>query len=108
VSPPLYDPGLQPERTRLAWRRTLLTLAVGALVALRLLPARLGVWSLGVAFAGFVVWGVLWWLAYLRGRRTHAALVVAPGPLPGGGLLLGLTVVAATLAVFCLVGLVSR
>jgi len=62
---PLYSPGLQPERTRLAWRRTLLTLAVGALVAFRFLPATLGVWSLLI---GFLAWGVLWQLASLRAQ----------------------------------------
>src|SRR5207344_524106 len=81
---PLYDPGLQPERTRLAWRRTLLMLAVGTLVALRFLPGTVGVWSLGV---GLLTSAVLWWLATLRGRQMHIALVVAPGPLPGGALL---------------------
>jgi Domain of unknown function (DUF202) len=101
--PPQYDPGLQPERTRLAWRRTLLTLAIGVLVALRFLPATLGGWSLGLGLLG---WGVLWRLAGLRGRRAYVALVVVPGPLPGGALLLGLTVVAVGVAVFGLLGLI--
>lgn len=101
--PPLYDPGLQPERTRLAWRRTLLTLAIGALVALRFLPARVGGWSVAL---GLLVWGVLWWLTSLRARRVYLALVVAPGPLPGGALLLGLTVVAVGVAVSGLLGLI--
>jgi hypothetical protein len=94
---------LQPERTRLTWRRTLLTLAVGALVAFRFLPATLGVWSLVI---GFLAWGVLWQLASLRGRRIHVALVVAPGPLPGGALLLGIAAVAVIVAAFGLFGVV--
>lgn len=100
---PLYDPGLQPERTRLAWRRALLTLAVGTLVALRYLPGTLGVWSLGI---GLLTWAVLWWLATLRGRRTQTALVESPGPLPGGALLLGLAVVAVVVAASGLLGVV--
>ena len=103
---PLYDPGLQPERTRLAWRRTLLTLAIGTLVALRFLPGTVGVWSLGV---GLLTSAVLWWLATLRARHTHVALVVAPGPLPGGALLFGLAIVAVVVAVSGLLGVaVSR
>lgn len=99
----MYDPGLQPERTRLAWRRTLLTLAAGALVALRYLPDPLGVWSLGF---GLGTWALLWQLATLRGRRTHLALVISPSPLPGAALLLGLTLVAMIVAVSGLLGVV--
>lgn len=92
---PLYDPGLQPERTLLAWRRALLTLALGILVALRFLPGTVGVWSFGI---GLLTWAVLWWLATVRARHTHVALVVSPGPLPGGALLFGLALVAMAVA----------
>lgn len=85
----LFDPGLQPERTQLAWRRTALSIAVGSIVALRVLPAVLGapVWYLpgivGVLFAAS-----LWALS----RRRFAAFVgtdaAAPPPrMPGAALL---------------------
>jgi hypothetical protein len=94
--PALFDPGLQPERTDLAWRRTLLTLAVAALIALRLLPPVLGTWSLGVGLAGLLATGVMWRLADRRARRVQAALLVGEGPLPDGTLLLGLTALVVT------------
>ena len=86
----LFDPGLQPERTELAWRRTVLTVAVGSLVALRLLPPVLGVWGLGAAVGGLVLAGVLWVLANHRTTRAKDALL-HDGPMPGGSLLLMIT-----------------
>jgi putative membrane protein len=67
VTAPL-DPGLQPERTELAWRRTLLSLAVGALVSVRLLPPVLGDWTILTGLGGVAVAGLLWLLAHRRHR----------------------------------------
>lgn len=95
----LFDPGLQPERTELAWRRTVLTLAVGSLVALRLLPPVLGAWGLSAGVGGLVLTGALWVLAHRRTTRTKDALL-HDGPMPGGSLLLtiaALTTVGAAL-----------
>jgi len=85
------DPGLQPERTALAWRRTALALVVGSLFGLRALPQLLGPAGLAVAAAGVALaLGVLG-AAHLRYRRVHRTLTsgsAGPGTtaLPGGGL----------------------
>jgi uncharacterized membrane protein YidH (DUF202 family) len=91
----IFDSGLQPERTDLAWRRTVIGLVVGSLVALRLLPPVLGTWSLGVALVGLFLAVLLWVLADRRERRTQRALLEGDTALPGGGLLLLLTGLAA-------------
>ena len=91
----LFDAGLQPERTSLAWQRTALSVAAGSLVSLRVFPAALGhpVWYMpgvvGVIFAGW-----MWWMS----RRRHLAFTAQLGspdrePRPAGG--------SALLAVTC-------
>ena len=42
----------------------------------------------------------------MRARHTHVALVVSPGPLPGGALLFGLAIVAVAVALSGLLGVV--
>ena len=83
-APDLYDPGLQPERTELAWRRTALAIAVGSLLSLRVFPLVLPTGAEG--------WGLL---PGVLGVGTAALLWIAArrrGPLPGGGLPLVLPV----------------
>ena len=74
------DPGLQPERTSLAWRRTALSVAVGSLIGLRVLPPELGAFGYVVSVLG-LVWSLD--LALLARR-----LVRSPGSsgTPGAAL----------------------
>ncbi|GAA5202862.1 DUF202 domain-containing protein [Microbacterium jejuense] len=107
----LFDPGLQPERTELAWRRTALALAAGSLVAFRLLPAAFGSawWALG-GVAGLIATAAL----YLGARRRYERVNLALGRerdgarMPGAGILfvlalfilaVGATSVAVVLAI---------
>jgi uncharacterized membrane protein YidH (DUF202 family) len=93
----LFDPGLQPERTELAWRRTTLSIAAGSLVAMRLLPEIFGhgLWVLPGA-VGLVVSGLVWLAA--RGRySTVTARTLLHGdraPHPDGRLPLVMAVFA--------------
>lgn len=93
----LYDPGLQPERTELAWRRTALAIAIGSLVSLRIfplvLPDGLAAWGVVPGVIGVGTACLLWVAARRRQRHTTAVLTSRmSGVLPGGALLLVLTV----------------
>lgn len=100
------DPGLQPERTELSWRRTLLSLTVGSLVSVRVLPTLLGSWAIATGLTGVAVAGVMWVLAQRR-HRVVAQVFRNEAPMkamPGGGLLLALTIftfVGAALGLLC-------
>ncbi len=102
TDPQLPGPGLQPERTALAWRRSTLALVVGAALALRLLPGLLGPWSLAIGIGGLLLAAALWAAGAARVRRVRAA--VAGGvPLPGGLLI---ALLAGTIAAVAAVALV--
>ncbi|MCV2395162.1 DUF202 domain-containing protein [Actinotalea sp. M2MS4P-6] len=101
-----FDPGLQPERTALAWNRTALSIVVGGLVALRVLPALVG--AVGLVLAVFVVvaGAGLGLLAHVRSRRTTGRLVAGAGALPDGRLPAVVATVATGIAVIA-VGVVA-
>ncbi|WP_329458597.1 DUF202 domain-containing protein [Streptomyces sp. NBC_01497] len=74
------DPGLQPERTRLAWRRTTLSCTVAAILAVRQ-ALHDGVTALGVVA---VALGALLWLAFLVVAHVRTlALATARPPRLG-------------------------
>jgi len=71
---PPWDPGLQNERTGLAWQRTLLSgLGISLLVARFVASLSLAL-AIAVGVAAVLGTAVLGWLAILRFRATHDAL----------------------------------
>jgi uncharacterized membrane protein YidH (DUF202 family) len=93
----LFDPGLQPERTALAWRRTGLAVAVGAIAGTRVLVSALGVGAVVVGLLGLTLAALLVLGSTRRARRAEAALLqdgdLAAGP---GGRLIAAVCVACT------------
>lgn len=107
----IYDPGLQPERTLLAWRRTLLAVGVAGLAGLRLLPSAYGAWTLPVPLAVIGAAVALQTVSEQRFRLIYAALASrAPLPRAGAvGLALALLVTATSVAaVVCVLALGER
>lgn len=79
------DPGVQPERTALAWHRTAMAVAVGSLFAFRFLGARYGV-------PGFLlgILGLCWALVLIVQARSRLRAGVdllnsVQAPRPGAG-----------------------
>ena len=95
------DPGLQPERTRLAWRRTTLSWSVAAVLALRQALRGHG-GALPVIVVGLVslVFLAFLLLAHLRIQRLAAArpdAMAAPAAMAMAGCTLALAVCGAAL-----------
>lgn len=84
---PVAPEGVQLERANLAWRRTALSLAVGAIVSLRVLPPALGdaIWfAPGVVGVLFAAW---MWRIVRRRSQVFGARLRGDHPAPGAGAL---------------------
>jgi putative membrane protein len=98
----VWDAGLQPERTSLAWQRTALTLLGVGLLIPKLAWAVLDLWTL--VPAGLVVAVAIFVLVagHQRYRATHEVLTTGDGHLRDGRLPLLVAVTALVIAVLAL------
>lgn len=105
----VFDPGLQPERTALAWRRTGLAVAVGAIAGTRLLAPRLGAGALVVGAIGLGL-AVLLVIGSTRRARRAEACLLQDGNLvsgPGGRLIAAVCIACTSLGVAALAVVVA-
>lgn len=110
--PPPRDPGLQPERTMLAWRRTALALVVIAAVATRYLAVELGPAAAALGGCGILLATIAVASAQLRFRRVlrgFASADARDAALPTAGRTLAVTALAAlVIAIGALVLVIGR
>lgn len=95
----LFDPGLQPERTALAWRRTGLSLTAASLIALRILPDILGLWAITPALLGLIAAVTVLLLAHHRHTVLNRTLTKCDGRsalVPTGRLPLFTTIIVSS------------
>src|SRR5699024_1336060 len=106
---PLGD-GLQLERTALAWRRTVLALAVSALASVKVLFGALGYVAVAVGGVGLALAFLLRALSERRHRQAHRRLIADGAdhlPLPGAAPLALCAVLVAVVGVVALIYVVA-
>lgn len=81
-----FDPGLQPERSALAWQRTALAIAVGSLIFGRILATSIGLWALLPMVAGMAMAAMLGRQSQRRYSHHHRTLTSGNGTLADGRL----------------------
>lgn len=98
----VFDAGLQPERTLLAWRRSCLALALGLALAIRYGRVLDPVASLWIGVPALAVVVLAYAATSLRYRAVTRALSSDPSRLTSGG-----RAVTAVAAVALLVGIAA-
>ncbi|MFJ3394145.1 DUF202 domain-containing protein [Leifsonia aquatica] len=94
----LFDAGLQPERTALAWTRTALAFLVVSSAAMRVLPETLGVGGLAGAILAVLSCAVLLTLVHQRYRWLQRQLATERGVAASGVPVAAATALALLLA----------
>lgn len=102
TSSAVWDSGLQPERTRLAWQRTALALLSAGLIVARIVGHHHLTAGVAIAASATVLAGVTGVLSTRRYRRANLRLH-AEHPLPGGVINLLMTLAFLVVAVGALV-----
>ncbi|WP_085369889.1 DUF202 domain-containing protein [Leifsonia sp. NCR5] len=93
----LYDAGLQPERTALAWRRTCLAFLVLSGASIRVLPGQLGVAGYVASALAVVLSAALLAVVHRRYLQHYRQLTGARAG--GGAVLAGTAALALALAI---------
>lgn len=96
-----FDPGLQVERTLLAWRRTCLSVGAGSAALVRLSVGELGasVVVAGVCGVALAAWAYA--MAPMGYRRAHAELTSTGTKPPSGAALALMTAALLLLGLVC-------
>lgn len=105
-SPSPWDPGLQNERTALAWVRSVLALLAVSLIAARVAVDDRPVLALILAGVALAVSAVALRYSYRRYRTARTALFAA-GALPDGRAPLAVTALVVVLGVSAVVLIVA-
>jgi len=98
-----FDPGLQPERTRLAWQRTAISIAAGALVYARVEADVLGLASWICAVVGALAGITIGFWSRQRYHYTHSSLTAGTVKLADGLFPFVVTAVVSGAAVLAVV-----
>lgn len=98
-----FDPGLQPERVALSWRRTALSVGLGSVVYARLISPTIGVWALLPTAAGLTLAVVMGLKSNSRYKHHHRTLTSQRGSLADGFLMFAIAACVCAAGIFALV-----